>query len=175
MPVNANVFTGADGSLTLAAVTGTAEPKTTEGQRAQDVLTEYDLTSVGRVQGVRVEVRSEVRAFHELGQRYATELRPGNVTVRGTIARAYVNGALLKLLLGEAATGRPAGNWVQPALNISLVVANAANPNINSTLTLYDVKFDRWAYGLPEDDFVMEDVGFQALYLSVADEAAAPA
>jgi len=97
---NNHVYTGADGSITLAA------PQGVEGEQAQAVLTEYELISVGRVQDVRVDVRTDLKAFHEIGQRYATELRPGNVTIRGTIGRAYVNGALLKLLLGEAAASR---------------------------------------------------------------------
>src|SRR4051812_46640669 len=99
---NTSVFTGADGAITLSSVQGT------EGTKAQDVITAYDMVTIGRAQEVRVEVRSEIRAFHELGQRYATELRPGNVNIRGTIGRAYINGALLRLMLGEAADNRPA-------------------------------------------------------------------
>jgi hypothetical protein len=162
---NTSVFTGADGSITLSAATGT------QGEKAQDVLTAYDLITVGRANNVRVEVRSEVRPYHEIGQRYATELRPGNISVRGTIGRAYLNGALLKLLLGEAAESRPAASWAQPAFNITLLVENAAAPGVNSAITLHDVMIDGWGFDLPEDDFVMESVSFQALYLSVADEA----
>jgi hypothetical protein len=162
---NTRVFTGADGSIALSTVSGTPE-----GDVAQAVLDAYELIAVGRVQNVQVEVHSEVRAFHEIGQRYATELRPGNVTIKGTIGRAYVNGAMLKLLLGEAATSRPAASWTQPSFNISLVVENPASPGIRNTVTLHDVKIDGWAYNLPEDDFLLESVGFQALYLSVEDE-----
>jgi hypothetical protein len=162
---NTNVFTGADGSITLSGSPGN------EGDQANAVLEEYGLVAVGRVQNVRVEVRSEVRAFHEIGQRYATELRPGNVTIRGTIGRAYINGAMLKLMLGEAATSRPAASWAQPSFNITLLVENAAAPGVRNAVTLHDVKVDSWVYDLPEDDFLMESVGFQALYLSVADEA----
>ena len=159
------VFTGADGSITLST------PEGEEGTQAQGVLDEYELISVGRVQDVRVEVQSEVRAFHEIGQRYATELRPGNVTIRGNIGRAYINGAMVKLLLGEAATQRPAASWTQPAFNITLLAENPAFPGVRNTLTLHDVKIESWTYNMPEDDFVLESVGFQALYLSVQDEA----
>ena len=162
---NSSVFTGADGSITLAKVQGP------EGDQADAVLSAYNLATVGRVQNVRVEVHSEVRAFHEIGQRYATELRPGNVSVRGTIGRAYINGAMLKLLLGVAADGRPAASWVQPSFNISLLLANAALPNVTNTLTLHDVKLDHWVYAMPEDDFVLESVNFQALYITVEDAA----
>jgi hypothetical protein len=162
---NTRVFNGAHGSITLSTVNAT-----TEGDAAQAELDAYELVSDGRVQNVRVEVLSDVKAFHELGQRYATELRPGNVTVKGTIGRAYVNGAMLKLLLGDAATSRPAQSWAQPAFNISLLVENAAAPGITNTVTLHDVKIDGWAYNLPEDDFLLESVSFQALYLSVEDE-----
>jgi hypothetical protein len=159
------VFTGADGSISLSS------PQSTEGEQAQAVLDAFEMIAVGRVQDVRVEVSSDVKAFHEIGQRYATELRPGNVTIKGTIGRAYINGALLKLLLGEAAENRPAASWTQPAFNISLLLQNPANPDVRNTLTLHDVKLDGWVYGMPEDDFVLESTSFQALYLTVQDEA----
>jgi hypothetical protein len=161
---NTNVFTGADGSISLAASQGP------EGEKAQAALDAYQLISVGRVQDVRVEVSSAVKAFHEVGQRYPTELRPGNISITGTIGRAYINGALLKLLLGEAADSRPAASWVQPSFNISLLMQNPANPAAKSTITLHDVKLDGWVGHVPEDDFVLESASFQALYLTVLDE-----
>lgn len=157
-----DVYTGADGAILLSA------PENPEGQAAGDVLSAFELTTVGRVQDVRVEVHAAIRAYHEIGQRYASQLRPGNISVRGTIGRAYVNGAMLGLLLGEARGGRPAGNWAQPSFNITLRLANPASSNV-STLTLHEVKLESWVYQIPEDEFVMENVGFQALYLTVAD------
>lgn len=162
---NVNVFTGADGSITLSV------PQGAEGERAQEVLSSFDLVTVGRVQNVRVEVEGTVRPFHEIGQRYATELRPGNLDIRGSIGRAMINGAMLRLLLGEAADSRPAASWVQPAINITLLVENPANPAVRNTLTLHDVKLERWVYQLPEDDFLLEEVTFRALFLTVQDEA----
>lgn len=161
---NTNVFTGADGAITLSV------PQGDEGAAAQATIDAYDMIAVGRATDVRVEVRSDVRAFNEIGQRYATELRPGNVHITGSIGRAYLNGALLRLLLGEAADSRPAASWVQPAFNISVLLENVATPGTRNTLTLHDVKIDSWVYQVPEDDFVLEQAGFQALYMSVADE-----
>jgi hypothetical protein len=163
---NTNVYTGADGSIALS--TGSD----TEGTAAQGIIDANALLVVGRAQGVTIEVTSQVRAFHEIGQRYASELRPGNVTVRGTIKRAYLNGALLRLLLGEAADGRPRASWTQPAFNITVLSENAAMPGVRSTITLHGVKLDQWNYAMPEDDFVMESANFQALYLTVGDEGA---
>jgi len=162
---NTSVYTGADGSITLST------PEGSEGETAQGVLTEYDMVSVGRVQNVQVEVTSDVKPFHEIGQRYATELRPGNIEVRGTIGRALINGAMLKLLLGEASTGRPAASWTQPSFNVTLLVENPANPGANNSVTLHGVKIENWNYNMPEDDFLMEAINFQALYLTVADAA----
>src|SRR5258706_8021395 len=102
---NSKVFTGADGSITLSPSQGP------EGDKAKDVISAYEMLTVGRVQQVRVEVSSDVKAFNELGQRYATELRAGNVSIQGSIGRAYINGAMLKLLLGEAADKRPKASW----------------------------------------------------------------
>lgn len=163
---NSKVFTGADGSVTLSPSQGP------EGDKAKDVITSYDMMTVGRVQNVRVEVTSEVKAFHEIGQRYATELRSGNVSVKGSIGRAYINGAILKLLLGDAAAQRPAGSWAQPTFNITLLAQSPAAPGVSNTLTLHDVKLDSWVYSMPENDFVLEGVTFQALYLTVEDKAA---
>jgi hypothetical protein len=160
---NTSVFTGADGSLSLSTNGGA------EGAIAKDVLKQYDMINVGRVQDVRVEVHTEVRPFNEIGQRYPTELRPGNVTIKGTIGRAYLNGAMLNLLLGEAKGGRPVGSWSQPAFNITLMVQNPAQPDFPSTIQLNDVKIEDWVVTMPEDDFVMESVSFQALYVTGAD------
>jgi len=161
---NTKVFTGADGSITLSPAQGE------EGSAAEGIINDFEVLTVGRVQNVRVEVHSDVKPYHEIGQRYATELRPGNVTVRGTIGRAYVNGAILRLLLGDAADQRPANSWVQPAFNITLLVENAANPGVRSTMTLNDVKIEGWSWAMPEDDCVMESLSYQALYITIGDE-----
>ena len=96
-----------------------------------------------------------MRPFHEMGQRYATELRPGNVNVNGTIGRAHINGALLKLMLGDGAAGsRPAGAFVSPTFNLSLRLENPAFPGNASTVTVHGVKLDGWSFTMPEDDFV---------------------
>jgi len=158
--MNTDVYTGADGAIVLSA------PEGKEGGAAKAVLTENDLVVVGRVQNVRIEVHSDVHAYHEIGQRYASQLRPGNVTITGTFGRAYVNGAMLSLMLGEARGGRPAASWVQPAFNVTVRIANPSNGAVN-TLTLHDVKIDNWVYHLPEDEFVLEQVGFQALFITV--------
>jgi len=157
---NTSVFTGADGSITLST------PQGPEGEAAQGILDSFELISVGRAHDVRFAVSSDVKPFHEIGQRYATELRTGNVNIRGTIGRAHINGALLSLLLGEAAGARPAASWPQPAFNITLTLENAATPDLRTSVTLHDVKIDRWSYEMPEDEFVMEQVGFRALYIT---------
>jgi hypothetical protein len=162
---NTHVFTGADGAIMLSP----GAPGV-EADAAQAVIEGNDLIQVGRVTGVTVEVSSAIRPFHEIGQRYATELRSGNVNVRGRIDRAYLNGALLSLLLGEAATQRPGRSWPQPAFDITLLAENAAVPGTRSTVTLHGVKLEQWHLTMPEDDFVMEAASFQALYVTVADE-----
>ena len=169
MPTAANthVYTGADGSILLSP-----DGDGTEGKAAAGVIEASDLIQVGRVTGVTVEIASAVRPFHEIGQRYATELRSGNVSVRGRFDRAYLNGALLSLLLGEASAQRPGRSWPQPSFNITLLSQNAAQPGTQSTLTLHGVKLEQWNLTMPEDDFVMEGATFQALYATVADERA---
>jgi hypothetical protein len=161
---NSHVFTGLDGAITLAVEGGV------EGDAAKAVNDTYGLTPIGRATGVSVEVSSDIRPFHEMGQRYATELRSGNVYIKGTIGRAHVNGALLRLMLGDGAAGtRPAGSFVSPTFNLSLRMENSAFPGNASTVSVHGVKLDAWAFTMPEDEFVMEEVGFQALWIGVED------
>lgn len=167
MPSAANnqVYTGADGSI-LFAPAGEGP----EGAAAGTVIEDSDLIQVGRATGVTIQVSSTIRPFHEIGQRYPSELRSGNVSVRGHIDRAWLNGALLRLLLGEAGEQRPRSSWAQPAFNITLMAENAANPGTSSIVTLHNVKLEQWNLAMPEDDFVMEGADFRALYVTVRDE-----
>lgn len=164
---NTHVFTGLDGAITVAVETGVA------GDAAKAVNDVYLLTPIGRATGVTIEVTSDMRPFHEMGQRYATELREGNTNVSGTIGRAHINGALLKLMLGEAgASGsRPGGAFISPTFNLSLLMENAGFPGNSSTVTVHGVKLDGWSFVMPEDDFVMETVSYKALWVSAEDAA----
>lgn len=161
---NTHVFTGLDGSLSLAVDAGV------EGDAAKAVNDVYGLTPIGRVTGVTIDVVSAMKPFHELGQRYATELRAGNVDISGTVARAHVNGALLRLMLGEGAgAARPATAFVSPSFNLSLLMESTAFPGSSSTVTVHGVKLDGWSFAMPEDDFVLEQVSYRALWISVVD------
>lgn len=156
---NTNVFRGSDATLVLAV----DDNSTVEGQLADGLIGEYELSSiVGRLQQVTVKVDNDVRPYHEIGKRFASELRPGNITISGAAARAHINGALIRLLLGEGATG-PNDALAQPTFNMVLTIQNPAMPTNSSKIVLFGVKFDSWAFTLPEDDFVMESVTFQAL------------
>ena len=157
------VYRGSDGTISVAVEAGE------EGDRAKAVSEAFGLTPIGRVTGVTVQVTNDVKPFHELGQRFATELRPGNINVSGTIDRAYINGALLKLMLGDAADSRPAGTFVSPSFNLSVRLENPSLPGVSSTVTVMGVKLNEWNYNLPEDDFAMEKVSFRALWVKVED------
>jgi len=160
------VFSGSDGTISVAVESGP------EGDKAKTVVEKYALTPVGRATGVTVRVTNAVKPFHELGQRFATELRPGNMNVYGTIDRAFINGALLRLMLGDAADNRPAGTFVSPSFNLSLRLENPAQPGTTATVTVMGVKIEEWNYQLPEDDFVMEKLSFRAAWVKVEDTAA---
>ena len=160
------VYRGSDGTIAVAVEPGL------EGDKAKVVNDQYSLTPIGRVTGVTVRVTNDVQPFHELGQRFATELRPGNINVYGSIDRAYINGALLKLMLGEAADSRPAGSFVNPSFNLSIRLENPSLPGVTSTVTVMGVKLEEWNYELPEDDFAMEKINFRALWVKVEDASA---
>ena len=163
--LNLSPFTGTDAVISLAVEGSPA------GDAAKSIVDTYSLTPVGRVTGIEVRVSSELIPIHETKQQYPTEIRTGNVTVSGTIDRAYINGAMLKLLLGAAAESRPAGAWVQPTFNILIQMANPANPDTSSTVQIHGVKFQNWSLHIPEEEFIMEKVEFLGLWISVNDEA----
>lgn len=102
----------------------------TEGAAADGLVSQYDLSNaVGRLRNVQVTVSSDVKPFYEIGRRYPTHLRPGVIRISGTADRAHVNGALLRLLLGDGAVSPPAApNFVQPAFNIITALTNPARP-----------------------------------------------
>jgi hypothetical protein len=161
---NTNVFRGSDATLTLAV------EDSPEGQVANEIIEFYQLSPVGRATDVQVHVDTELELFHEIGRRHPAALRPGNINISGKIGRAYINGALLRLLLGKGAlTAREAEPYPQPSFNLMLDVKDPAVPGTSSTLTVHGVKFENWAYHLPEDDFVMEAVTFKGLFISVED------
>ena len=66
-------------------------------------------------------------------------------------------------------TNRPAGTFVGPSFNLSVRLQNPSVAEASATLTVMGVQLDEWSYGLPEDDFVMEKVGFRALWVKVED------
>ncbi len=164
---NKDIFTGSDATLVLAVDDNSVE----EGKLADELLSEYELSSVvGELKDVQIQVETEVRPYHAIGQRHASQLRTGNINISGSSARAHINGALIKLLLGKGAgSPPPAGGIVQPTFNIVLNLKNPATPENNSKLVLFGVKFDSWNFALPEDDFVMEKVTFQAMRISQED------
>ena len=161
---NVNVFRGSDATLVLAV----DDSSTVEGSLADGLINEYELSSVvGRLQNVQVKVENELKPYHEIGKRFATELRPGNINVSGFAARAHINGALIRLLLGDGATSPPPTEAIsQPTFNIVINLKNPARPDNTSKLVLFGVKFESWDFQLPEDDFVMESVSFRALRIS---------
>lgn len=162
-----NVFTGANGTLTLAF------EDTPEGQDAQRVIETYELTTVGRVTGVEICIKTNLEAFHEIGRRHPTSLHPGNIWISGKVNRAYINGSLLALLLGRgSAPTQIPEPYVQPTFNMTVSLTDPAVPGTTGALELKGVKFQNWAYAMPEDDFVMENISFMALTISVLDREA---
>ena len=161
---NTNVFRGSDATLTLAV------EDSVEGQAANEIMELYQLSPVGRASNVEVFIHTELEQFHEIGKRHPAALRPGNINISGRVGRAYINGALLRLLLGNGAlVERAAEPYAQPSFNLMLNLVDPAIPETSSTLTIHGVKFENWVYSLPEDDFVMESVTFKGMFITVED------
>lgn len=163
-----DVYTGANGSLTLVGTDSTPEKAAASQIIGHDP---FSLSEVGRVTGVEIHVETDLEEFHEIGKRHATSLHPGNIHIWGTVDRAFVNGALLYLLLGQGAVPAKAPEpYVQPALDMRVVLDDPVNPTHRSVIELTGVKFENWAFSLPEDDFVLENARFKALGINTQDQ-----
>jgi len=164
---NNKVFTGVDGELVISRK---------EDSAADEILNEYDIDKVGRVKNVEVYTHQDIRAFYSIGTNLPTELRTGNIKIWGKARRAYINGALMRLLLGKYASEgeNPESPIAAPTFDI---IIHLKTPDIQdesldylSKLTITGVIFDNWSFNIPEDDFVLEEVSFQALRLLVDDK-----
>ena len=159
-----DVFTGAHGTLTLAS------EDTPEGAAAKAVVDTFAIQTVGRLTDVEVRVDTALKEFYEVGRRHPVSLSPGDIGISGCVGRAYVNGALLFLLLGRGVSPTAeAEPYVQPTFSINLRLSDPARPANSLSLELGGVKFQNWHYTLPEDEFVMENLRFKALTIRVID------
>ena len=167
---NTNVFRGSDATLVLAV----DDNSTVEGGLADGLITEYEFSNiVGRLTNVEVRVATDIKPYHEIGKRFPTELRPGNINVSGSCERAHINGALLRFFLGEGAQSPPpTGAMAQPTFNLVINLKNPPNPGTSVKVVVFGVRFESWGFRLPEDDFVMEAATFRAMRLH-AEEASA--
>ena len=166
-----NVYTGANGTL-LFSSDNTNKP---EGATADALLgtAMYNLLDVGRVTGVEVHVNTDLQGYYEVGHRMPVSLHAENIHISGKINRAYINGALLFLLMGRGANPTHKDEpYVSPALIMQLLLQDPAVPGTRCVLTLGGVKFENWSFSIPENDFVMENITFKALHVLVQDEEA---
>ncbi len=155
-------------AIDAVLVLGVDDTSTPEGQAADAVVSQYDLSNVvGRLTNVSIGTTSDVQPFYEIGNRYPTHLRPGVVRVTGSAERAHVNGALLRLLLGDGATSPPSGpSFVQPSFNLISTLRDQNRATQSTKVTVFGVRFDSWNYTIPSDKFVMEAVTFQAMRIA---------
>ncbi|HTT38612.1 MAG TPA: hypothetical protein VMH32_13195 [Burkholderiales bacterium] len=155
-------------AIDAVLVLGVEDTSSPEGKAADALVSQYDLSNVvGKLTNVSINVTSDVQPFYEIGQRYPTYLRPGILKVSGSAERAHVNGALLRLLLGDGAVSPPSGpTFVQPSFNLVSTLKDPAQPTQSTKVTVFGVKFDSWTYTIPSDTFVMEAVTFKAMRLA---------
>jgi len=168
MPLD-HVYTGANGILLL-------EPDPSnkpEGDDAKKVLDTYTISSatpLGRVTGVEIHVNTDLQGYYEIGRRHPVSLHPENIHISGKVNRAYVNGALLFLLLGQGVNPSIKKEpYAQPAMLMNVQLQDPARPDSHCVVSLMGLKFENWAFSLPEDHFVMENVTFKALSMSIQD------
>lgn len=169
MPNN-KVFTGADGILIFSRQ---------EESAADKVLDHYEIEQVGRVKDIEVYAHQDIRAFYSIGTNLPTELRTGNIKIWGKVRRAYINGALMRLMLGDYAVEgeNPESPLAIPTFDMIIHLKTPDIPDDElaylSKLTVSKVIFDNWSFNIPEDDFVLEEASFHALRLLVDDQQAA--
>lgn len=158
------VFTGAHGTLTLAS------EDTPEGADAKAVVDTFAIQTVGRLTDVQVRVNTALKEFYEVGRRHPVSLSPGDIAISGSVGRAYVNGALLMLLMGRGSSPSAIPEpYVQPTFTITLRLNDRARPGNSLSLEIGGVKFQNWHFTLPEDEFVAENLCFKALTIRVVD------
>lgn len=160
---NTHTFFGTDGSLVVSDQNGLDA----------SLFTKYfgENGAVGMVMGVTVSVTTEIKAHYVVGSRAPKELRSGNIAIAGTVDRAYINGAMLKLMIGKYADSEEAPGFVIPTFNMKLILDNlmpAGDPG-NSIINLYGVMFDSWQVALPEDEFMLEHLSFKARRIAITD------
>lgn len=163
MALNTNTFFGTDGTLVVSDPTGLDSAVFTDFFGESGV--------VGRVRGVTVHSTTQIKAHYELGSRSAKELRAGNISIGGSVERAYINGAMLRLMLGQYAESEEAAGFLIPTFNMKLILDNmlpAGDPG-NSIINVFGVMFDSWQVHLPEDDFMLERLTFKAKRIAIAD------
>ena len=160
---NTSTFYGTDGVLTLSDPDG-LDAETFTGYFGESGI-------VGRVTNISLYVTIDIKAFHELGSHAAKELRAGNISVGGTVDRAFINGALLKLMLGQYAQTEETTVLKIPSFNMKVSLDNLKPDGDagNGVLTIYGVMFSSWQFNLPEDDFVLEKLSFKAKRISTED------
>lgn len=156
-------YTGAHGTLGLA-VEGTPSQQA-DFNAINDA---YGTSIVGRVTDVEVCVQTELQEFFSIGSRETMTLFPGNVHISGKIGRAYINGALLFLLLGRGATGNNPPT-IQPKFTLNLILNNPHTPDNRLRLDVIGVKFENWSMNIPQETFVMEQITFKAIRMGIVD------
>ena len=160
---NTNTYFGTDGVLTLS------DPANFDADKFTGYFGESGV--VGRLKNIHLSANMELKPFYELGSRAPKELRAGNIMIGGTVERAHINGALLKLMLGPYAEGEETETLMVPSFNMKVTLDNQ-NPQGdegNSIMTAYGVMFDSWQFHLPEDDFVLEKLSFKARRITTED------
>lgn len=162
--LNTSTYHGVDGVLTLSDPDGVTP----------DVFTSYfgEGGIVGRVTNIALSVSTVVKPFHEIGSHAPKELRAGNISIEGTVERAFINGAFLKLMLGPYSESEEGGTpFKMPQFNMKIALDNQKpiGDEGNNILTVYGVMFDVWQFNLPEDDFVLEKAHFRARRITVED------
>jgi hypothetical protein len=162
MAINTRAVRGHEATLTLSSLDNRA------GHLAEQIFnTEYNIGTVGRVTGVEVAVETDLEVFHQIGTRQPVSLHPGNINISGRVERAYINGALLRLLMGDLANAQP-GEELQPIFNMIIDVTDITSNNGQggTKVIISAVRFDDWKVVVPEDDFIMENATFKALLIT---------
>src|SRR5262245_2421767 len=117
---NSNTYFGTDGTIALSLDDASDFPGFT------DYLGEDG--AVGRVKDVKIYATTVIKPFHELGSRSAKELRAGNISIGGSIERAYINGALIKVMLSQYAENEETAGFKIPVFNIKVILDNLKPP-----------------------------------------------
>ena len=129
-------------------------------------------TKIARIQNVSCTINNVLREYYEIGDKLPVEIRSGNYSFNGNFRRGFVNGGMLRYLIGASSVstvrddsgvllpGNP--QHETPYFNITMDWDNAGTDATDLRVHIVGAKLQSWNPTFPQGEYVMENVTFRA-------------